>query len=188
MQITKLPWVYFTLNSSASICSASICTVSADYEPLISQLKFYNCTIITTLAPFLIMTVANTFTTCKLVRSKRHVLGKTKGSMKKEIKFGATMISLNLLFCIFFLPFCIFMILNKVFKNEFYNTALFVMLFFRNIHSCLGFFIYLCVNSIFRSEFIGFVRKLFRIDSIKILKHDISTVKGISRQTKVTRT
>lgn len=156
-----------TVNNS----SATVCTVPKEYMAITAQFKMYICVMMTTGLPFFIMTGANVLTTCKLMRSKKQVLAKNKNGMKKEMKFGATMIALNVLFSVFNTPVCTLFVLIKYsfVSSDSYSFAFFALGFFRYAHSCLQFFLYLSVNRIFRSEFIRLVGIVFRMKSIKFL-------------------
>lgn len=170
--------------------SSTTCSLPSEFANTSSQLKIYNCIIVTTMFPFLIMTVSNVLTTTKLVSSKKQVIAKNKSTIK-EIKFGVTVVTLNLLFFIFNTPVCSLMLLikYKVVVSDSYDYIFYALIFLRYSHSCLQFFIYLGVNRIFRSEFIRLTQRFIRIENTKfaslVNSWSNSTTPELTQQTKL---
>jgi hypothetical protein len=161
--------------------SISFCTVPKEYLETAHNLLIYNCLISITIVPFLIMTVSNSITTAGLIRSKRRALGTKTNDMTREIKFGTTMISLNILFFIFYVPVCILMMLQEnssytftikeasMFMNDRLYFTFYILVYLRHAHSCLQLFVYLLVNKLFRKEFIKILCKCVRVDSLNVI-------------------
>jgi hypothetical protein len=157
--------------------STDVCTISQDLFDMSQRFLMYNCLISITLAPFFVMTCANLLTIRNLFRSKKQFLNKKDNDLSKEVRFGATIISMNILFLVFYIPVCVVMMLSSkpysisITENEeFYDGklyfAFYVMVYLRHSHSCLQFFIYLYANRIFRKEFVVIVTRFFRISTL----------------------
>ena len=170
--------------------SVRTCFVPREFLAISTNLIIYSCLIASTMLPLLVMTTANILATNKLMNSKKAMI-MNKSPMKKEIKFEATIIGLNLLFIIFSVPVCVFMLMTQQQNyDENYYFTYFALVFFRHSHSCLQFFVYLCANRIFRSEFVMLTRLFARVNLVKLQSFKnistIGTFKQSSEEIKVT--
>lgn len=125
---------------------------------------FYNCLFLITLVPLTIMISANLFVIKNLRKSKKQVLSRASSFKRREKRFSIIVLSLNLLFFLFYVPVCVAMIGNNeyyyslsvsdyisYYDSPFYATF-YLLVYFRHSHSCLQFFLYLYLNRLFRQE------------------------------------
>ena len=142
------------------------------------------------------MTISNSLTVFNLMRSKRQANARANG-MKKEIKFGTIMASLNILFMIFYIPVCFLMMFQEntsytftikdasIFMNDKLYFAFYALVYFRHVHSCIQFFVYILVNKIFRKEVMKLMYKCIRVKSLKDFSFT-GFIKKSSQETSIT--
>ena len=162
------------LNQSKSENSTSNTTDYRCYEfkntvQIMSWLDLFNYSII----PFSFMIMFTSLTLKSIFASRKrtfsmqnnqfHKFNSTSSSRAKDIKFAITSVTLNVIFLILNIPFCIFAIafshVIKLIDSDIDYFFYVLTLFFNYINFGTAFFINFAVNSIFRKEFLSLFRK-----------------------------
>jgi hypothetical protein len=160
---------FYDLYPSQTNSKQLICAVPIEYYELTRTFSIYNCFLGLSFLPFGLMTFANLLTLRKIISSKR----KNFQKYTREIHFATTILTLNILFLVAYIPTCVtrvLLILEPDYPNLKKNHDLlkFFMKFFiyiRQAHSTFQIFFYFLVNKIFRRELIKLI-----VDNIHCMK------------------
>jgi hypothetical protein len=164
--------------------SSNICSCPGNILFVLSTLQLIN----SSLLPFVLMIVVSIVTIVFIKRSRNKMGNTTRSDESKrrqlrDIKFGVTIVSLNVVFLIFNAPICVY--------DNFYNflnvtpdmDKLLTIIFLALNHAYYAFIFYfqLAVNNLVRRELLELFKTIFLKSTLKESSVYITTVKIINR-------
>lgn len=172
----KATYEYIDMNNKTQTFSKIVNYCYSDNYPTITLIDFLNGVAI----PFILMIVCSIVTIISVLKVHRRIKPiKTQGNLVsqktiRDIKFGMTMIALDLLYLCFNSPSRLgyllqFGIFRLIFRYYEYQKFIYVSAQLKYIYINLVFYVQLLVNSVIRNEFMDSVRYFFNY--IKNLLH-----------------
>lgn len=154
-----LTWNSFLFNSSANGTNITTCITNVDYL-ITAWMDFFNSTIL----PFLLMIFISLALILSIQKSRAKIhnsASKNAGLSRRDRKFAITTLSLNLIFLILLGPVEFYGIFNNTNDpaNSAYNNMIdYIALELYYLNYAIGFYVQLVVNSLFRNEFLRFLK------------------------------
>jgi hypothetical protein len=154
-----LTWTSFLFNSSANGTNITMCIANVDYL-ITAWMDFFNSTIL----PFLLMIFISLALILSIQKSRAKIhnsASNNAGLSRRDRKFAMTTLSLNLIFLILLGPVEFYGIFNNTNDpaNSAYNNMIdYIALELYYLNYAIGFYVQLVVNSLFRNEFLRFLK------------------------------
>ena len=140
--------------------SIFVCKADSDVLPIMFLIESSSL-------PFLIIIVSTTQIVKRLVKVKRTIsvrsMNSDRSALKsRHVKYAFNSVILNVMFVVLTTPLLVYYLLPPFYytTSSLINSICFL---FFNLNFSLHFFVYLCVNSVFRHELIIFIRSKCRI-------------------------
>ena len=149
---------YEAFNSSDNSSDLVYECVDTDEKRIVGWMDLFN----STLLPFFFMIVFTSVTISTIFKSRMRIFANTNTARikQKDIKFAITTVTLSVSFFLLNLPLCLYNLFTNEIEFNDADSSLFstISIFFFYSNFAVVFYVNLITNSIFRKEFLVFVR------------------------------